>query len=396
MRQWKVLVADDEFIIREGIKEAINWEKYDMEVIGEAEDGEEAVHQAIEHHIDLLLIDINMPIKNGIEAMKEVRTNLPNCKIVVISGYDDFQFAQEAIKVGVKDYLLKPISIERLEEVIQKISVELKQIEMEKRYVSQLNRHMEKNESSFRESFIKDWLHNDLDEREIISQLEFFSLPKKLPYSIMLFSVSNHPIGMENSHTTEQLDDCIMNEFHTKDYVIYLDGSEWIVIINWWEPNTNELFLRIRFMMDEQLDKKVIGEFIEPDTLSIHTAYSQLKKELMKLSSVSTIAKEAFEYIKTNFTNKHLNLDEIAKHLHVTPVYLSKVIKKEFGVSYVQMITNLRIKTAKHYLKTSNLSMKEIAEHCGYDSQHYFSTAFRKTVGVSPKNYREEFKKQYQ
>lgn len=396
MRQWKVLIADDEFIIREGIKEAINWEKYDMKVIGEAEDGEEAVHLAIEHHIDLLLVDINMPIKNGIETMKEVRTKLPNCKIVVISGYDDFQFAQEAIKVGVKDYLLKPISIERLEEVIKKISMELEQMEKEKRYVRQLNRHMEKNEGSLRESFIKDWLHNDLDEREIVSQLEFFSFPINVPYSIMLFSVPNHPIGMENSHTTEQLDDYIKNEFHTKDYVIYLDGSEWVVIINWWEANTTELFLRTRHRMDEQFDQKVIGEYIEPDKLSLHRAYSQLKKELMKLSSVSTLAKEAFEYIKTNFTNKHLNLDEIAKHLHVTPVYLSRVIKKEFGISYVQMITNLRIKTAKHYLKTSNLSMKEIAERCGYDSQHYFSTAFRKTVGVSPKNYREEFKKQYQ
>ncbi len=71
MTKWKVLIADDEFIIRDGIRTAVDWAKFDMEVVGEAEDGEEAVEIALADRIDILLIDLNMPILNGIEAMKK-------------------------------------------------------------------------------------------------------------------------------------------------------------------------------------------------------------------------------------------------------------------------------------------------------------------------------------
>ncbi|MCS0543812.1 response regulator, partial [Aeromonas veronii] len=73
MHKWKVLIADDEYIIRDGIHSSIDWEKFNMEVIGEAEDGEEAVELAIEHQIDILLIDLNMPIMDGLEAMEEIK-----------------------------------------------------------------------------------------------------------------------------------------------------------------------------------------------------------------------------------------------------------------------------------------------------------------------------------
>src|SRR5690606_30835001 len=109
-------------------------------------------------------------------------------------------------------------------------------------------------------------------------------------------------------------------------------------------------------------------------------------------TNLSRLVKETIDFVQTNYTNKQLTLEEIAQKFHVTPVYLSKTIKKELGVTYVQIITNLRIKAAKNFLKTSNLSIREIADYCGYDSQHYFSTAFRKMVGVSPKQYREDMR----
>ncbi len=81
MAKWKVLIADDEFIIRDGIRSSVNWSDYGMEVMAEAEDGEEAIELTLEHEIDILLIDLNMPIMNGISAMKRIKAELPECRI---------------------------------------------------------------------------------------------------------------------------------------------------------------------------------------------------------------------------------------------------------------------------------------------------------------------------
>lgn len=393
MKLWKVLIADDELIIREGIKESINWKEFNMDPIGEAEDGEEAVELALIHSIDILLIDINMPIKNGIEAMKEIREKLPNCKIVVISGYDDFQYAQEAIKINVEEYLLKPIHPKKLEEIVGKISGDLEQDKRDENYIEQVNKLMENNNSRFRESFLQDWLHSDIEEEEIKNQLEAFSYPVRVPYSIAIFHLQseNAPFGGQ-THEMEKLYTFLKKDINQLDAVVYMEDYKWLTIINWGEEDSFQFFLSMQNLIQEKTGKNVLGKYGRTDTFSINNLYQELRVELNKLTNISPLAKKTLEYIRGNYTDKNLSLNEIAQQLHVTSVYLSRIIKKELGFSYVQIITSLRVKAAKHYLKTSHQSVKEIAEKCGYDSQHYFSSAFKKSVNMSPKQYRDYIK----
>lgn len=103
MQTWKVLIADDESIIREGIRETINWEEFQMEVVAEAEDGEEALELALRHGVHVLFVDLNMPIMDGITLMKHIRKKLSKCRIVVVTGHDEFTYAQEAIRLQVDD-----------------------------------------------------------------------------------------------------------------------------------------------------------------------------------------------------------------------------------------------------------------------------------------------------
>ncbi|GAE93227.1 DNA-binding response regulator [Gracilibacillus boraciitolerans JCM 21714] len=181
MSKWKVLIADDEFLIREGIRSSVNWSNFDMEVIAEAEDGEEAVEFALKHEIDVLLIDLNMPIMNGIAAMKHIKEKLPNCRMVVISGYDDFRYAQEAIRLQVEDYLLKPVNPTKLEEILTDLSKLLEMKEQEENYLQQASTQVQKNHEHLRQSFFLDWIEGNLSEDEVRSQLQFLDLPYDPP-----------------------------------------------------------------------------------------------------------------------------------------------------------------------------------------------------------------------
>jgi two-component system response regulator YesN len=116
--------------------------------------------------------------------------------------------------------------------------------------------------------------------------------------------------------------------------------------------------------------------------------YRQVLLELSSEAQISPVAKRAKQYISENYSNSELTLETVANEIFVTPVYLSRLIKQELGTTFVGLITQLRTQKAVQLLNTTDLSILEISDQCGYDSQHYFSTAFKKMMGVSPNQYR--------
>lgn len=117
----RVFLVEDEFVVRENIKKMVPWEQYGYELVGEAPDGEVALPMIRKLKPDLLITDIKMPFMDGLTLSKMVRKDFPRMKIVILSGYDDFNYARQAISIGVEDYLLKPITknalLERLTEI---------------------------------------------------------------------------------------------------------------------------------------------------------------------------------------------------------------------------------------------------------------------------------------
>ena len=106
----KVFLVEDESLIREGLRDEIPWEQYGFRFAGEAADGEMALPLIRKTRPDVLITDIKMPFMDGLSLSKVVHMELPKTKIVIISGYDDFEYARQAIEVGVDQYLLKPIT----------------------------------------------------------------------------------------------------------------------------------------------------------------------------------------------------------------------------------------------------------------------------------------------
>lgn len=116
----KIVVIDDEKWIRKLIINLLPFDKYPIVVIGEAEDGREGLELISREKPDIILTDIRMPLLSGLDLIKELNTKLPNSRIIIISGYDSFDYAKSAIKYGVVDFLLKPVEEEELEKAIQK------------------------------------------------------------------------------------------------------------------------------------------------------------------------------------------------------------------------------------------------------------------------------------
>ncbi|MDO4599012.1 MAG: response regulator [[Ruminococcus] gnavus] len=124
----KLLIADDEYFIRQRIKKIVPWEKLGLTFSGEAENGAQVIEQLEKEPSDILLLDIKMPQMNGIETAKYIKEHFPSVHIIILSGYNDFEYAQTAMRYGVKEYLLKPVANEELEralkECMESIAVE--------------------------------------------------------------------------------------------------------------------------------------------------------------------------------------------------------------------------------------------------------------------------------
>ena len=127
----KVFLVEDECVVREGLRECIDWARYGFEFCGDAPDGELALPQIRKLRPDILITDIKMPFMDGLALSKLVCAELPETKIILISGHNDFEFAQEAIEIGVEQYLLKPVTksslLKTLEDVSRKIDEEREQ-----------------------------------------------------------------------------------------------------------------------------------------------------------------------------------------------------------------------------------------------------------------------------
>ena len=151
MKKLRVLLVDDEIMIREGFKRLFDWEAHDCEVIGEAADGMEAMAQIDTLKPDIVIMDINIPIMNGLKVIKLARMKHPDIAFVIVSGYDDFSYCREALRLQITDYILKPVNYEEFGTCIDNLKISLfeKRVsateeskEQEERTIESITRYM--------------------------------------------------------------------------------------------------------------------------------------------------------------------------------------------------------------------------------------------------------------
>lgn len=136
---YRILLVDDEILVRDAIKENIDWKSIDCELVGDCENGKQAAEFVQEHPVDIVLTDILMPYMDGMELSHFLHDNYPDIVIVIFSGFGEFEYAKKAIQYGVSEYLLKPVTATELTAVIQKMKEKVDQLRKEKKKITDKN-----------------------------------------------------------------------------------------------------------------------------------------------------------------------------------------------------------------------------------------------------------------
>lgn len=337
---YKILIADDELIIRNSLKKLIEKTGLPVSVKHSVSNGEEVLSCLEGSQCDIAFIDINMPRLNGLEVLKHLKQLGKQLYIIVISGYDSFSYAREAINLGVKKYLLKPVSFEEMNEALKEAISELEKFQT-KYTISILDV----------ENIITDMVtaitERNGQYRDIVQ--DAVSMIKRLEPSLasrfsaelieLIYSRLNFNIGFTLSCKIEK---CTAQDIET--------------IVNTFSHNINQIYSVI-----EQVYKNIQENVID--------------------RAVETLDKGE---------NFNLTLEQVADSFGYNPLYFGRLFKKITGEGFTQYKTKKCIKNAERLLLYSNMSITEIAQKLNFNDSAYFTTIFKKHTAMSPTAFREQ------
>ena len=187
----KIFLAEDEVVVRETIKRMIPWEELGFELVGEAADGEMALPLLIRQQPDLLITDIKMPFMDGLTLARLAKKEIPGLKVVILSGYDDFNYAKRAIGIGVEDCLLKPITKNALIERLSEIRSRYEHEKTQKEYYEKFQREMQAYEKNSSRDFFEALVDGSMDMMEVYKRAEKLGLDIVAEaYNVLIFTMN--------------------------------------------------------------------------------------------------------------------------------------------------------------------------------------------------------------
>jgi two-component system response regulator YesN len=190
----KLFIVDDEPDTREGLRYYFNWDKYNIEVVGEADDGSSAIPMIFREKPDIILTDVKMPEVDGIQMAKHIRASDKNAKIIFISGYDDVAYIKSALKLDAIDYILKPVDLNELEQVIEKVIHMIDEEKNAEALMYKMNAKLRKSMPTLREKYFMTLVRDGIsNEKDIIKKMEFLELdlPMEAEYCIVVVSIDD-------------------------------------------------------------------------------------------------------------------------------------------------------------------------------------------------------------
>lgn len=389
----KIMFVDDDAIIRRSIADKIEWKKYGWELVYTARDPMEALDYLKEHQPDIILTDIKMPGISGIEMASIVKEYYPGIKFVFISGYKDFEYAQQVLKLNAVDYLTKPVEQEQLISVLQKAenvyNQERKTEEILKEKYPQLKRQ-------YISKLMKDNFQN-MDQ----SFFEAFDMNINQGYGIVAFIDLNFSEGIPVEISKSRIENFCgsLETIYHGSFFFCMDNLQIFLIYTDGNAESEEAFsgklcemekLVNRFVCD-QLEGKG-AEFIYGSRMnSLNDLYASYQSALQKINSdIDRLLVEVRHYIEHNFSDCDLSLVKIAEHFNVNHCYLTSIFKKKFQINLYDYIIRVRMENASQLILKSNLKNYEIAEATGYKNPQYFSMSFKKYFNCTITQYRQK------
>ena len=296
----KLFLAEDEIAMREGIKRNIPWESIGVEFCGEASDGELAWPQILEQKPDIVITDIKMPFMDGLQLAGLIRRELPDTRIVILSGYSEFEYAQEALRIGVTEYLLKPITPRQLREVIEKLAASLEEEKQKKEErIDWLEEEKREKSEYDRRTLFKMLLSGSMSSHAILEKADEMGLRLGAPYYGLLLL---YVMPEENGHgqeKTEELFDAIGQG--AEAYYVFEHSMDSVAILM-----TGKTEDEITEMGDHIREKT--AAFLE-ETGDLHYFFS-LGRIVSHLSQIHQVYHEAYRAASSRF---FLSPDRVVK-----------------------------------------------------------------------------------
>lgn len=233
----KVFLVEDESVIRDGLRDKIPWEQYGFRFVGEAADGEMALPMIRKTRPDVLITDIKMPFMDGLSLSKIVSEEFPRTKIVIISGYDDFEYARKAIEVGVDQYLLKPITRLMMKKTLLELKEKIEQDMVQNDYQAQFQSEMHVYEQFSRRRFMERLLGGDMPVQEIYEEASRLSLEITAPcYNLLFFYLQEKGASVSEERAE--------NFMRKQDEVFHFFLRHPQYILFRWNANCNGVFVK--------------------------------------------------------------------------------------------------------------------------------------------------------
>lgn len=230
----KVFLVEDEVIVRNGIKNQINWEKESMQFVGEASDGELALPMIQQLKPDIIITDIRMPFMDGLQLSKVVKKEMPDCKIIILSGYDEFEYAKEAINIGITEYLLKPIASQELLKAVLRVRNMIYEEQLKKENIEIYKMELKETEKVTYLKFFYEVVSNKMTVQELLEKSKEMNIDLVArEYNILLCKLfpkgERNPIYWEDIINADlELKEQIKS---STDMIIFDRGNEGIAVL---------------------------------------------------------------------------------------------------------------------------------------------------------------------
>ncbi len=443
---YRLLIVDDEPAIVNGLVELFRQNK-ELELdICKAYSSSEAIETARKTKLDILISDIHMPQKDGLQLVDEIVYYWPSCRIIFLTGYSEFDYIFGAIRKNVQSYILKT---EGIEPVFREVKKAIAQIEENNRYrldQEKAQRYMQIAEPFMKKELMESMLGGEplpsLLAQTRYAELNFRILPER-PFFFLVGQIDRLEIHKTKAlHSVQRIFDNHLPPSITCEKVIY-DGS----VLVWLIQPVTELLQRFAVKLsgaesrehqfvsymkriielvqnecEEVLDLSIsfgISGNLSDKTEHIHhqveTARGMIRNRILLGQKVvivdlekasgaeamrrnvgggvrqedgkKALIEQIHQYIQDHLS-KDVSLTAIADEMHFNPSYLSRYYKQITGHNLFDYIQSTKIEVAIHLMKTTSMKLNEIAARTGFDSPSYFTTFFKKMTGLSPQEYR--------
>lgn len=413
----KIVIVDDDNIIRMGLSKIVGKLDDDYKVIASFQNGTLAFEYLKQdgQEVDLVITDIKMPLMTGVELIEKSVKELEKPPLfIVLSGYDEFSYVRDSMKVGAFNYLLKPIKKDEFKNVMQEVkekindkknsevifnkSIEILKKDFFKSILFSNKEFSKKNENpllrnmQLDENYIYKMIVVDRNDESVnlvtVFIKEILREYENIEYSLFYYKNIIYIIFYINNKKYSDFNEIIEDIVERSDFFVENNINMYILETTEDVWKLREQSNLVRNVRDKITDNMMCKKYF----LDKETKLAEIFDKEDIVSNEITVIKLAKEYIINNF-NKSITLKDVAEEVFLSQNYLSELFKKEIGEGFYEFLSNYRIKRAKEILITTNLKVYEIAKMVGYNDSITFGRAFKKITGVTPNSFRNNKEK---